>query len=494
MDKKQFYPTPYKLARKMVDILSGDNYYISGKTILEPSAGDGAILDILVKNRRVQKENIICCEVDYDRQVILRHKGYNIVGFDFMADDIAYTPHNIIMNPPFRNGVNHVIKAWNILAAGGRLVALINASNLKVSNPNFNTQSLMDIIDIFGSVEYLKDEFMDELSRRKTNVEVALITLDKPKSEDDYFLNAGFDKIKETIQSDQKAAQSSALVVKDIIPQLVARYNASIQAYKTMDKAISEFNMVSTIFSKYGAGGVKIQRPTYNEFVRNLTKEAWEEVFKKSNLRNMVSKKVKEELNNEFDSCATIAFNERNINMLLESLIFRFDEIMTGCLLESFDNFTKYHTENREHREGWISNSQWLITKKLIYPAIYDTRHKWYFDISWTQKEILNDLDRALCYLAGLKLSDINTISDTIRVESEEIHAANKKGDTYRCPFSMRGLRSTFFDIKTYKKGTVHLTFNYKLKSGDDIRDRFNYIVAKQRGFPLKGEDVKDRK
>jgi len=494
MDKLQFYPTPYKLAKIMVDLLYEDSYPRQKNTVLEPSAGDGAILDILTRVG-VCKDNIICCEVDYNRQIILRSKGYNLVGFDFLLDDIAYTPNRIIMNPPFRQGVNHVVKAWGMLAQGGRLVAIINASNLRVSNPSYETRVLLDAIDKNGSVEYLHDEFMDTLSRRKTSVEVALIVLDKPKSEDTKFINDGFERIKEAIESEEKAKESTALVVKDIIPQYVARYNASIQAFKTMEKAISEFRMVANTFDHYEkAGGVKIQKPSYNEFVRTITKQAWEQIFEKSQFRNMVSKKVKEELNERFDSCSTIAFNERNITTLLESLILRYDEIMIDCVLEAFDNFTSTHKENREHREGWVTNSQWLITKKLIYPAYYANNCDTCFDIHYNRRDIFDDLDRALCYIAGLKMNEIVSIRSAVSTEKKERQENNKDvGNEYKSLFTMK-TESTFFKIRTYKKGTIHLVFDYKLPNGDDIRDRFNYLVAKKRGFPLRGTDFKERK
>jgi predicted RNA methylase len=494
MDKKQFYPTPYKLARKMVDILCGEKYYLGNKTILEPSAGDGAILDLLT-NRRVQKENIICCEVDYDRQAILRSKGYNIVGFDFLLDNIAYTPQRIIMNPPFRQGVNHVVKAWNMLAEGGRLVAIINAANLRVENPSFNTHVLIKAINEYGSVEYLKDEFIDKLSRRKTNVEVALIVLDKPKSEEESFLNQGFERIKEAIETEESQT-SSALVVKAIIPQLVARYNASVSAFKTMEKAISEFRLVANVFDGKGnAGDVKIQKPSYNEFVRNLTKQAWEQIFEKSEFRNMVTQKVKKELNQHFDSCSTIAFNERNIVALLEQLAIRYDSLMEDCLVESFNNFTSTHKENREHKEGWITNSQWLLTRKLIYPAYYPNRYDSCFDIAHSRVDIFDDLDRALCYLAGKKMDNIVSIRGAVRAEKKDREEYNKSDEATE-PKSMFSMttRSTFFKIKTHKKGTIWLTFDYTLDNGDDIRDRFNYIVAQKLGFPLRGKDFKERK
>lgn len=494
MDKKQFYPTPYKLARKMVDILCGEKYHLGNNTVLEPSAGDGAILDLLT-NRRVRKENIICCEVDYDRQTILRSKGYNLVGFDFLLDDIPYTPHRIIMNPPFRQGVAHVVKAWNMLAEGGRLVAIINAANLRVSNPSFETHVLIKAISEYGSVEYLKDEFTDKLSRRKTKVEVALITLNKPKAEKEDFLNHGFERIKEAIETEENQT-SSALVVKAIIPQLVARYNASVSAFKTMEKAISEFRLVSNVFNYRGdAGDVKIQKPSYNEFVRNLTKQAWEQIFEKSDFRNMVTQKVKDELNQHFDSCSTIAFNERNIVALLEQLAVRYDSLMEDCLVESFNNFTSTHKENREHKEGWITNSQWLLTRKLIYPAYYPNRYDSRFSIAYERQDVFDDLDRALCYLAGKKMNEIVSIRRAVRAEKQSREDYNKSDEAteHKSLFSMK-TRSTFFLIKTHKKGTIWLTFDYTLDNGDDIRDRFNYIVAQKLGFPLRGKDFKDRK
>lgn len=117
----QFYPTPDALAEKMVSMLGA----LPGSTLLEPSAGRGALASKL-------KGEVTCVEVDPLLCEVLRAKGLNVITGDFLkwaSDALAANTlySGICMNPPFSLGraFEHVSAAAKLLESNGVLVALV---------------------------------------------------------------------------------------------------------------------------------------------------------------------------------------------------------------------------------------------------------------------------------------------------------------------------------------------------------------------------------
>jgi len=119
----QFYPTPDEL----VDRVIAEAGIKLGHTVLEPSAGQGAIAD------RVP-EQVTCVEVSPLYCGVLRAKlpEAEIVEGDFLAWAPQQTRQfdRVVMNPPFADGraEAHVQAAATRVAQGGRLVAVLPAS------------------------------------------------------------------------------------------------------------------------------------------------------------------------------------------------------------------------------------------------------------------------------------------------------------------------------------------------------------------------------
>lgn len=112
-----FFETPESIVNRMFELV-----YPRGK-VLEPSAGKGAIADLL----RVGTENIHCVEFDAERAQLLSQKGYEVFCMDFMAFSAPQPYDTIFMNPPFENNqdIDHVMRAFAMLARGGGLVSVM---------------------------------------------------------------------------------------------------------------------------------------------------------------------------------------------------------------------------------------------------------------------------------------------------------------------------------------------------------------------------------
>lgn len=119
----QLFPTPAHIVEQMIEYADIQ----PGNRILEPSAGTGAILDGLAQNG-VDLYNVEAVELNYDLCAALREKYPYVSQGDFLqyGTSAAAGFDRILMNPPFKNGIDikHIEHAYSLLAPGGVLVAI----------------------------------------------------------------------------------------------------------------------------------------------------------------------------------------------------------------------------------------------------------------------------------------------------------------------------------------------------------------------------------
>lgn len=140
----QAYYTPADIASTIARAIQIE----SGHTVLEPSAGPGA----LAEAARDFGGNVICCDIDDKSIGVLFNKGFqNAWHGDFLqlAETIgnkAGPIHRIIMNPPFtqQQDVQHALKAIELLAPGGKMACVMTAS-YKTRNTKI-AKSLRDVL------------------------------------------------------------------------------------------------------------------------------------------------------------------------------------------------------------------------------------------------------------------------------------------------------------------------------------------------------------
>lgn len=148
----QFYPTPKALAERVVEWANiGPT-----DTVLEPSAGQGGLADLLPKDRT------ICVEIAALNAKVLEAKGHSVVRGDFLTTGVNVISdcigrfNRIVMNPPFNAGRwrAHLEHAADMLKPGGRLVAILpsGARNSGVLADGFDLQWHGPISNAFPGV------------------------------------------------------------------------------------------------------------------------------------------------------------------------------------------------------------------------------------------------------------------------------------------------------------------------------------------------------
>lgn len=122
--KNGYFPTPAWLVDYMLGLADIEPHH----TVLEPSAGQGAIADRL--RELVDPDNLHLVELLPENVAALRAKRYVMVDqVDFLAMRPEPYYDRVVMNPPFEKqaDIDHVLHAWAHLKPGGRLVSVMSA-------------------------------------------------------------------------------------------------------------------------------------------------------------------------------------------------------------------------------------------------------------------------------------------------------------------------------------------------------------------------------
>jgi len=168
----QFFGTPSELAEKLV-------YYADLKnhdTILEPSAGQGAIVEHINKHCSVVPD---CFELMEVNKIILNKTDlkFELVGDDFLKSD-SKEYSKIIANPPFSKNqdITHVYKMFEKLNRGGKIVTIMskhwqNSTNKKETEfRNWLEELEAEVVEINAG------EFKDS----GTSIATVIVLIDKP--------------------------------------------------------------------------------------------------------------------------------------------------------------------------------------------------------------------------------------------------------------------------------------------------------------------------
>lgn len=166
-----FFPTPKNIIARMLD----EADIQAGQRVLEPSAGRGDIAEAV---RAYAEVNLTVCEISPRLQGILSRKGFPIAAEDFLQLNGEFD--RILMNPPFESGqdVQHINRAFSLLAPGGRLVAICSESPFFRMTPS--AADFRALVDVHGWSERLPQGAFT-FSDRPTGVNTRLVILDKPE-------------------------------------------------------------------------------------------------------------------------------------------------------------------------------------------------------------------------------------------------------------------------------------------------------------------------
>lgn len=477
---KDFYPTPNNLIKEMLSKI--DFKYINN--VLEPSAGDGRIVDEVVNKfkyahssyyNREAKWDIDTIEIDQNLQYILQGKNYRVVHNDFLTFETFKKYSLIAMNPPFSNGDKHLLKAIDMQQEGGQIVCLLNAETLR--NPYSNTRKdLLDKLEQYDAdIKYIENSFID--ADNSTNVEVALIYINIPNQEQSSVILEGLKQ--EEQHREQASHNSNNIIDSDFLKGIVEQYKFEIKAGL---KLIAEYNSLKPLMLasfKEDTSNVILElklkdkddnSTLENGYIKQIRMKYWKALFTSdqfmglftSNLRYKYYEKIKELCDYDFS-----LYNIYTIKIQINNEMVKSVEQTILKLFEEFSNKHHWYDEmskNIHFYNGWKTNKAWKINRKIIIPLNAFSSWSGKFEpTNYKTVEKLEDMEKVLNYLDG-GLSEHIEIKDALKF-------AEGYEDTKK-------IQLKYFMVTFYKKGTCHIEF-----TNLDLLQKFNLFGSQRLGW-----------
>ena len=472
-DALQFYPTGRQLAERAFGTFKNRSF----TRVLEPSAGRGDLLAPLQDWRSWSRPPADVVELNLDNVAVLREKGYRVVGHDFLNFRGSGMYSHIIMNPPFAQGAEHMLHAWEILFTG-EIVGILNAETIR--NPyTAKRQQLVRLIEQYGTVEYLSDAFMDPDTLRKTEVEVALVYLRKESDINLSFIDGL--KVDRNAGLDVTVEDTDLAVPGQKIRNMVIDFNLAVEAAReSVIASIRANNYAARLGMALNASedDLRDDRAARNKLMSSMTERyddlkarAWSAVLQSTEFMSKLSTKARKAAEAQFENIKQLEFTVENIYGFLTGIVAQQGEIQNDMVCEVFDLISRYHESNVYHYQGWKSNSRHrqfayrLLTTRFILPS---SNYSWYDGLtssaSRNDTEWMNDLDKVFAMLDGKTLESVARVADVFNDHYAEFKAGKR-------------LSSDYFDLRFYPgKRTFHLFPRRK-----DLVERLNRIVGKIR-------------
>jgi hypothetical protein len=467
-ENKDFFPTPLSIINKMLSNVD----FNTVKTILEPSAGKGDIVDILENKKKCYKHlDIDCIEIDQNLQHILRGKNYKLVHDDFLTFNSMKQYDLIVANFPFSSGEHHLKKALEMQENnGGGLICLVNAETLKNAYTNVRKDINRRLEEYNATIEYIQDAFVD--AERKTNVEIALIKVIIPSKSNSSFILDNLKKAQE--QREYIEADQTSLVENDFFKAIVNQYNLEVEAGINL---IKEYHAMSPFilngFDNDGQKGkpiIQLNPSSINGYLKEVRSKYWETLFNNKNFIGKLTDNLRYDYYKRIKELSEYDFTLYNIYELKIQMSKNVIKGIEETIINLFDDFShkvSWHDEtspNIHYYNGWKTNKSWYVNSKII---INLKAYDWYdgrFDpTDYKILEKLQDIEKCFNYLDG-------GLTDAIDLK-EALTFAKGYGET-------KNIETKYFYLDFFKKGTTHIKFK-----DAELLKKFNIFGSQQKGW-----------
>lgn len=498
--QKTFYPTPDELALQLLAQVD----FRDVEDILEPSAGKGDLafmtckvkayggIEGYTKYRRTEllglrhaeyeyqeAKRIDCIEIDPNLRKLLTGNHFRVIHDNFLTFETQKRYDLIVMNPPFDQGVAHLMKAIELMEYGGQIACILNADN--ICHPyNQPRQRLVKRLEELGAgIRYVDNAFAD--AEREAEVDVALINIRIPKKK---YHGSIADEMKRapTYKAQSIPDEYSEIVAYNQIDEWVNRYNYEvgcgirlIEEYDALKPNMlyeSESATIETpmleLTVNVPSDEHKSLSATANNYIRAVRMKYWRAIFQNSMITQTLTSNLLNELRDRVSELRDYEFSAFNILTLIIQMTQRMVKGVEDTIMSLFDKWTyKYHwsegTSNRHYYDGWRTNDCFRVNKKIIIPFhgydSWDSRFK-----SYKVRDEFRDIEKAFDFL------------DCGRTDwAGDMDAILKNAEATQ---NLRNVDTKYFTVTFYKKGTCHIVFK-----DEDLLEKFNMFASQKKGW-----------
>lgn len=488
-ENAEFYPTPSELAGQMAGLVKWDKV----QNILEPSAGKGDLIECACRAASKMRGGYLfrdmdkiagcvdCVEYDENLRHVLTGKGFRVVHNDFLTMNTQKHYDLILMNPPFSNGDEHLLKAISMQKSlGGQIVCLLNAETIR--NPYTNRRKLLNsILGEYGAtIKFVSNAF--SRAQRKTDVEVAIVYLNMPAEQRKSIILEGLTRAAD--EKSPNSAEPTAMVTGDWVDRLVAAFNMEAKAGVALMEeynALAPYIMTGT--GTYDRPMIQLSikehsvsfcsSETINDYLKMLRYKYWSMMLSREELTSRMTSQIQSEYQDKVRELQDYDFSRVNVERIIREITSQLSRGVEDSIEKLFDELSVKHSwypeceKNVHYYNGWATNKAHKVNSKVILPvngfyACYDGKKK------LEAREFVNticDIERALSYLDGE-----GAIS---RIDPYSVAQVSERNQRTSMTFS-------YFDATFYKKGTCHIKFH---PHAQILLDRLNIFAARNRSW-----------
>src|SRR5690625_3687872 len=299
-----------------------------------------------IKERMGRRERYPIDAIENDPRLVnaLMGEGFNVVWDDFLTYETYKEYDYIVMNPPFSNGVDHVLKALELAEnqlSRCEIYAILNKETLNNAY-SAKRQALLRKLDEHGAeIRYVRDGF--SAAERKTDVEVALIHVKVEKTgrgrsiyDSIPFFTADRAETEEVIETALTTyVKASELDAKmNDIERLVIEYETACELARDTFEAVSAkqsfFAYISEVNKREGETtgpfytvtpyGKEYRAEDLNEELDALRRGYWSLILDTDDFRKLLTNEAIQKLNQQMSVANEMEINLANIRMLLTAL------------------------------------------------------------------------------------------------------------------------------------------------------------------------------
>lgn len=427
---------------------------------------DSVIHDHRHPDPDVEKEyKTLSCE-----HKLLKAVDMHIAHDNFLTMDTRKSYDLILMNPPFSNGDEHLLKAIEMQRRhGGEIRCILNAET--ILNPYTNRRKVLQeqLASLDADIQLVENGFVS--AERQTDVSVALIKISIPAVE---FESSIFKRLQEAAQVDETEPEEvTDLTVTDFLQRIVTQFNVEVDAGLALIReyiALKQ-HIGGTISLSIGDNS-KYSTINQNGFVELMRKKYWELLFNNTKFTAKLTSNLKDKYRGMVSKMGAYDFSLFNIQQIMVEMNAEMTQGVQDTIVALFDRMTSLHTyypeciKNVHYYNGWKTNKAHKINSKVILPV-----HGLTADPYWSSNTInvreaeatISDIEKVFDYLDGNLTADVDLHG--------VLERANEEKQTKNIPCK-------YFDVTLYKKGTMHIKFRNM-----ELVERFNIYCSQKKGW-----------
>lgn len=391
------------------------------------------------------------------------------------------------MNPPFRDGDRHLMKALDLLKDGGQIVCLLNAETLRNRCTAYRRQLWERLEKADAKITYFKDRFAD--AQRKTDVVIAMVYAKIPAQQ---YRSDFYDRMEKGDQIEHDWKKITDLAPDDFIERITRQFKIEISAGMQLIReydALKPYMLDEIIPEGQKARGYtnpilmlsvknscllehSRDNGIINQYVRLTRYKYWSAFLNNQEFVGKLTSDMQKQWQNRVDDLSNYDFTTFNIQAVIVEMNAQIYQGVEDSIMKIFEQLTAEHAwypecaKNIHYYNGWAHNKAHKINTKVIIPS-YGVFSDWKWDRdTFRVREAYNhlaDIERCFNYLDGNTTADIDLYSALSR--------ANDAGVTKHIPCK-------FFEVTFYKKGTTHIKF-----TNPRLLDKFNIYCSRKKNW-----------